>query len=82
MNLNKLRAKRAEIGLTQLEVAKKLEVSPVTYQRKETGVREFSINEVICLSNILNLTLDEVNSIFFDGNLTNRLINKSKTYTA
>lgn len=82
MNLNKLRAKRAELGLTQLEIANKLGINPVTYQRKETGVREFSINEAIGLSSILNLTLDEANSIFFDNKLTNRLIIRKETETA
>lgn len=78
INLNKLKAKRVEVGLTQVEIAELLGINFVTYQRKETGIRDFSIKEVIKLTDILKLTIEDVNEIFFNNKLTNRLINKTE----
>ena len=70
INLNKLRGKRVELGFSQEELAKLLSINPVTYQRKESGVREFTSSELSKLGSILKLTLREVNDIFFGNTLT------------
>lgn len=68
--LNKIKGKRVEAGFSQEELANQLSINPMTYHRKETGLREFSINEIYNLSKVLHLTLNDINDIFFANELT------------
>lgn len=43
--LNKLKGLRAERGLTQGDVAKSLNLSKATYNRKENGLGQFTTDE-------------------------------------
>lgn len=74
MNTNKLKGLRVSKGYTQKGMAKELEMAIKTYNRKETGIVEFNRNEIFKLSEVLGLTLGEVNEVFFENKLTNRLI--------
>lgn len=74
MNVLGLRSSRVKKGLTQGDIAKKLFITTKTYNRKELGITHFSPEEIKNISIILELTIDEVNQIFFDNKLTNRLI--------
>ena len=57
---------RKECGITQIQMAKLLNKSKVTYCHKETGRKRFTIDECFEITNILsntlkrNLTVDEV----------------------
>lgn len=51
---------RKERRLTQKETAKRIGVCEKTYQLKENGKREFSINEARKLARIFNTSLDEL----------------------
>ena len=75
INTNKLKAVRVELGYTQEDVAKLMGIVPMTYQRKETGKRDFTASELLELSEILKLTLSDINEIFFN-NLLTKWLNK------
>ncbi|WP_339179297.1 helix-turn-helix transcriptional regulator [Oceanobacillus sp. FSL W7-1293] len=51
---------RREHQLKQSDVAKKLNISPQTYYRKEKGISEFSQREMIMLAKIFKCTLNEL----------------------
>ncbi len=65
MNNLKLKSKRIEKGLTQKELAKKIGIVEVSYNRKELGSREFTCSEISKLAIALSLTNDELIEIFF-----------------
>jgi len=71
LNGNKLKSIRILHSFTQENLAKRIGITPKTYNRKELGVVSFTIFEIIQLASVLNLTLDSVNEIFFDNKLTN-----------
>lgn len=56
----KLKAARAELGLTQMQLADLIEMPISTYQRKEKGKSEFTINEAIKIAVILNKKVEEI----------------------
>lgn len=56
-NLLKLRTER---GLTQVEVAKAIDVRTLTYQRYEYGEREPKVSKLIALADLYHITLDEL----------------------
>lgn len=60
MRKNKIKAGRAEKGFTQDFVAKELGITKPTYCLKENGKRQFTENEMIGLSKVLNKSLDEL----------------------
>lgn len=66
MNFNKLRAKFAERGTTQKEVAKKIGINSGTFSKKMNGVTEFTRDEIAMISMVLGLSKDELNDVFFD----------------
>lgn len=70
MNLMELKIARIRKELTQKELAEKLGMAEVSYNRKEQGIREFSREEIEKLALLLNLDMDKVNEIFFNGKLT------------
>jgi DNA-binding XRE family transcriptional regulator len=72
MNSQLLKGTRVIKGYTQTTLSKAMGITPKTYNRKELGITDFSHEEVIKMTQILGLTLDEVNNIFFDNKLTNR----------
>lgn len=64
MGLRILKSKRALLGLTQIEIAKMLGMTEKNYNMKENGKSLFSLQQVIKVSEILDLTLEEVNEAF------------------
>lgn len=60
MRKYKIKSRRVEKGLTQETIAKKLGIAKPTYSLKENGKRQFTENEMIALSKILNKSLDEL----------------------
>ncbi len=60
MKYPKLKGKRVELGYTQLELASKLGISVSAYSMKEKGRREFKIDEISNLLNILNCKYEDI----------------------
>lgn len=56
----KIKASRIEKGLTQDFVAKELGIAKPTYSLKENGKRQFTQNEMVSLSKMLEKSLDEL----------------------
>lgn len=55
-----LRIIRKQLGLSQKEIAEKLDCSPTVYSRYETGERQPSIDVLIKLSHIFDISVDEI----------------------
>lgn len=58
--LVKLKGKRVEKGLTQPDMAKLLNMAVSTYNLKENGIREFSVNECIEIMKILDSKFEDI----------------------
>ncbi len=65
-----LKALRIRNQLKQQEVAKLLGISETTYNRKENGINEFTINEAIKLGEIFSIYPGE---IFFTDSVTKNI---------
>ena len=55
-----LKAMRVKRGLTQTDIAKKLNMATSTYNVKENGIREFSESEIIQLLLILQCDFSDI----------------------
>ncbi|PNY20533.1 Helix-turn-helix domain protein [Streptococcus parauberis] len=66
--INKVKAFREAIGLTQKDLAKILDISVDSYSRKERGVSDFRKNEMLKITDIFkNNGIDEsLQEIFFN----------------
>ena len=53
-------------GITQ-SMAKELGITIKSYNAKENGKREFTLDEAKKISSLLKLNLNEVNDIFFNS---------------
>jgi DNA-binding XRE family transcriptional regulator len=73
MNSLKLKAARVGKGLNQTEAAQAIETTTPTYCNKENGKKAFTTKEIEALAKVLNLNANDVDEIFFDGNLSKRL---------
>lgn len=66
VNVNKLKAKMVEQGLSVDELSKRIKMDKATfYRRLSASGQTFSIREADAISRELNLTRVEVNDIFF-----------------
>ena len=65
INSAKLKAKLVEMDLAQEAVAIQIGMSSATFNYKLNNKREFKASEIEKLISVLNLTPDEVSSIFF-----------------
>lgn len=61
----KLKAKIVEKQLNQEEIAKQLGMTIATFNYKVNNKTEFKASEIKVLSELLGLTSEEVNAIFF-----------------
>lgn len=69
MNMKLLKSKRVLKGFTQKDIAKKMNLSEKTFNHKEQGKICFKPTEIIEISKLLDLTISDVNEIFFSNNL-------------
>lgn len=69
MNIQILKSKRVLKNYTQESIAEQIGITAKTYNRKERGIKPFTLSEVILLTSLLELNLSETNQIFFDNNL-------------
>ncbi len=68
MDTNLLKAKRVEHDVKQKDLAKALHISIKTYCMKENADScTFSGKQILLLKDLLDLSLREINDIFFDG---------------
>lgn len=72
MNTNLLKGARVSKGHTQESISKLIGMTSKTYNRKELGIIDFSSKDILNISNALELTVQQVNEIFFDNKLTER----------
>ena len=70
MNLEELKIERIRQKLTQKKLADKMGINEISYNRKERGIRNFSMPEIQALSEILKIDIDKANEIFFNNKLT------------
>lgn len=71
MNSKLLKSKRIFKGILQKNAAQKLGLTEKTYNHKENGKIQFKANEILTISILLDLTMKDVNEIFFDNILPN-----------
>jgi DNA-binding XRE family transcriptional regulator len=71
MNSKLLKSKRIFKGILQKNAAQKLGLTEKTYNHKENGKIQFKANEILTISILLDLTMEDVNEIFFDNTLPN-----------
>lgn len=62
---NKLKAKIVENGFTLEQIAQKLGINPATMYRKMSLESDFTRNEIAMLKDLLSLTIEDINTIFF-----------------
>lgn len=65
MNYRLLKAKMFEAGITDQEMAGHLSIDTSTFYRKKTGNSDFNREEIKKMKDILSLTLEDVDRIFF-----------------
>lgn len=67
MQANILKGKLTESGMTQEQAANRIGISLSRFNAKlnETRGAEFSLGEVLAMKNILNLSPEQVDQIFF-----------------
>lgn len=54
-----VKAMRVNAGLTQFDVARELNITPLTYRRKENGEAEFKFSELIKLCKLFGVQLND-----------------------
>lgn len=67
MNQPELRAAVARAGITNRELSLNLQISEQAFYNKIKGQTEFKNSEIKKLAELLNLSMDDVNAIFFDS---------------
>ena len=69
MNAIELKVARTRKKFTQEHMASSLGISTVAYSTKERGESGFSPEQIKAVAKVLELDQDQVNTIFFDGQL-------------
>ena len=64
MKINKLKAKMTETGLTQRDLAKKMQLSKNTINNKVNGIVQFNLDEAKILAKLLQMSDEECIDIF------------------
>lgn len=66
LNAFLLELKMKEANVSTEKAAKETKMDPATFYRKKVGESDFYRREIQILRKLLNLTSEEVDSIFFD----------------
>lgn len=66
MRQERLKGKMVEHNLRDQDMAKLLGIDASTFYRKKNGVTEFTREEIKTMKGLLNLTADDIDSIFFE----------------
>lgn len=67
MNIPELRASIARAGVSNRHLSEKLGISEQAFYNKMQGCSEFKGSEIKKMAGILCLSMEEVNTIFFDA---------------
>ena len=54
-----VKAMRVNAGLTQVQVAKELKMTTLSYRRREQGKAEFKFSELLILCKLFNVQLND-----------------------
>lgn len=65
MNTNELKASMTRRGITGFELADKIGLSHASFSYKLNNKREFLVSEIQAIAKTLNLSVEEIKSIFF-----------------
>lgn len=65
INKEKLKGKIVEHGMTQVELSKIMNIANNSLSRKINGKTPFTLGELQCIKNALELTSQEMTDIFF-----------------
>jgi DNA-binding XRE family transcriptional regulator len=76
MNSLKLKSKRVGKGFNQEKTALAINTTLPTYCNKENGKNPFTTVEIEKLAELFDLSVNDVDEIFFNGNLSKRLNNE------
>ena len=55
-----LKSFRAKYGLTQMQMAEKLDITTATYSSKENGKKQFTLEEAKKIAEIFNTSIDNI----------------------
>lgn len=67
-NYSKLRGRIKELGFSESEIAKKINISKATISSRFNGNSEFSSKETDCLIDLLQISDNEIKDYFFCKN--------------
>ena len=56
----KIKGKRNELGMNQYDMAQKLGIALSTYNKKETGKKDFTLLEAVKLCQIFNCKFEDI----------------------
>lgn len=65
INTRKIKGRMVELGISQQDAAKRLDIKQPTFNQKLNGRRDFKIGEVQELVNLLEIADDDVAEYFF-----------------
>jgi DNA-binding XRE family transcriptional regulator len=73
-----LKAIRIKHGLTQDDIAERINISGTSYNKRENGKLEFTLSELITLAIIFNLSKEQIYDIFFIDELRQKKLEATK----
>ena len=60
INTRKIKARRVELDIKQKQMSEMLKCSTVTYSKKERGIVEFEGKELLMVSQVLKIPMEEL----------------------
>lgn len=69
VDLEALKNKIADSGMTMVSIAKKSNIKRETLYSRLNNIGEFTASEIVGLCSALNMTVEEINKIFLGGYL-------------
>lgn len=69
MNVNKLKGKIVEQGITTAQLAKQIGINRATLYRKLANPDTISLKDIAAIIRILNLNANETTAIFFNDSV-------------
>lgn len=58
--VQELKILRCKNSMSQADVAEKLNITKSTYNRKENGLRNFTVHEALSLARLFNVQVEEI----------------------
>lgn len=60
INTRKIKARRVELDIKQKQMSEMLQCSTVTYSKKERGIVDFEGKELLMVSQVLKIPMEEL----------------------